>query len=157
MLNQITQREKDFKLALQLSEREIMSSFAFKKEINMEAQAHASLSETMAIVDDHVNLSWSTEFEGKDLSKLKNNMRRINPEFSNEPEFMMDVQTIIDENYINYFLFSMFETEKIYSITELLFQYWPETWMGGPTAIRALMSAQVWSALFPSLLTHYKP
>lgn len=54
---------------------------------------------------------------------------------------MRDVQVIIDENYINYMLFSMFETDKVFSITEMLFQYWPEQWMGGPTAIRALMSA----------------
>jgi len=72
---------------------------------------------------------------------LKQKMRKIEPNFSNEPEFMKDVQTIIDENYINYLLFSLFETDKVYSVTEALFSFWPESWLGGPTAIKTIMSA----------------
>jgi len=59
---------------------------------------------------------------------------------------------IVDENYINYMLFNLFETESTYSITEWLFQMWPDQWLGGPQAIRALMSAQIWSLFFPSVL-----
>ena len=54
MKREISQREKDFKIALQKSEREIMSSFAFKKEIGNDATAHSTLSETMQIDGDHV-------------------------------------------------------------------------------------------------------
>jgi len=157
MINQISLREKDFKAAMQLSEREIMQSFAFKHEINMDASAHSSLSETMSLTEDHALISYNTEFEGKDLDSMKKKLRRVDPAYSDEPEFMKDIQTIVDENYINYYLFNMFETDKVFSITEILFDYWPDSLMGGPTAIRALMSAQVWSVLFPSLLKTYKP
>jgi hypothetical protein len=64
---------------------------------------------------------------------------------------------VVDENYINYWLFNMFETDSVFSITEQIFNYWPDDWMGGPAAVRALMSVQVWSVLFPSLLQTYKP
>jgi hypothetical protein len=49
MTLQIAQREQEFKMALQRSEREIMSSFAFKKDLPMGATAHSSLSETMTL------------------------------------------------------------------------------------------------------------
>jgi len=50
-----------------MSEREIMNSFAFKHEINLDASAHSSLSETMTLSEDHALISYQTEFEGKDL------------------------------------------------------------------------------------------
>lgn len=47
-------------------------------------------------------------------------MRKINPKFSNDKEFMRDVQVVLDENYINYMLFSMFYDDKPFSLTETL-------------------------------------
>ena len=121
MTSQIAQREKEFKLAMQLSEREIMQSFAFKKEISNNASAHSTLSETMSLDENHVLISYHTDFDGVDLNDLKKKVRKINPTFSNEPKFMKDVQMVVDENYINYMLFNLFETDKQYSITEWLF------------------------------------
>lgn len=123
-----------------MSEREIMQSFAFKHEVK-DLMVHSSLSETMTIDGDHVLISYNNEFEGKDLNNLRKNLRRTSPKFSSEPSFMRDVQTVFDENYLNYYLFNLFETDQVFSLTELLFEYWPENWMGGPTAIRGLMSA----------------
>ena len=91
MITEISKREKEFKAAMQMSEREIMNSFAFKHEINMDASAHSSLSETMSLSEDHALISYQTEFEGKDLQKMKSKLRKITTEYSNEPEFMRDV------------------------------------------------------------------
>jgi hypothetical protein len=76
---------------MQLSEREIMKTFAFKKEIDQGASAHSSLSESMTLDNDHMLISYHTEFEGKDLDSIKNNMRKVELEYSNEPAFMKDV------------------------------------------------------------------
>lgn len=87
---------------------------------------------------------------------MKKKVRNINPSFSNEPKFMKDVQMVVDENYINYMLFNLFETDKEYSITEFLFTLWPDEWLGGPQAIRAMMSVQIWSLFFPELKREFK-
>ena len=56
----MAQREKEFKLAMQISEREIMQSFAFQKDISMNTSAKSSLSETMGLDGDHVKISYNT-------------------------------------------------------------------------------------------------
>ena len=71
MINQIKTRENDFKEQLQKTEREIMSSFAFKRNMAFGTSAHSSLSETMQLRGDHVEISYLTEFNGKDLDNLK--------------------------------------------------------------------------------------
>lgn len=91
MTESLSEREKDFKLQMQISERQIMQSFAFKKEITNNAAAHSTLSETMALDDDHLLISYQTEFEGKDLDPIKKKLRRINPSYSNDAKFMKDV------------------------------------------------------------------
>ena len=43
-------------------------------------------------------------FDGIDMADFADKLREVNMdeiEFSNEPEFMKDVQLIIDENYLN--------------------------------------------------------
>ena len=62
---------------------------------------------------------------------------------------------IVDENYINYDLFLLYNTEKVFSLNEMLFEIWPENFMGGPASMRALMSAQVWQYFFPGLVQEY--
>ena len=91
MTLQIAQRENEFKNALQSAERQIMSSFAFKKDLAMGAVAYSSLSETMALEGDHVVINYDTEFEGADLNELSQKMRRVKPKFSDESHYMRDV------------------------------------------------------------------
>lgn len=91
LTDSLKEREDDFKIQLQLSERQIMQSFAFKKEITDTATAHSSLSETMSLDNDHALISYHTEFSGTDLDPIKSKMRKVNPEFSNEPNLMKDV------------------------------------------------------------------
>lgn len=62
---------------------------------------------------------------------------------------------IVDENYINYHLFLLYNTEKLFSLNEMLFDIWPEHFMGGPASMRALMSAQVWQFFFPGVVEKY--
>lgn len=120
MNERILNLEKEFKIAMQQSERQIMSSFGFKKEM-VQMTAHSTLSETMSLDGDHVTIAYDTKFGGQDISKMKQKMRHLNPKFTNEPDFVRDLQVIVDENYINYHLFMMFNTERIYSMNELLF------------------------------------
>lgn len=157
MTDAISQREKEFKEALKVSEREIMQSFAFKKEIKQNASAHSSLSETMSLTEDHAMISYLTEFEGADLENLKRKMRKIETEFSEEPAFQRDVQIVTDENYLNYWFFNIFETKELFSLTEAMFAWWPEGYMGGPTMIRGIMSVKVWGVWFAKLNKDFRP
>lgn len=152
----LSQREADFKIAAQLSEREIMESFSFKKEMG-DSKAHSSLSEALTVDENNVIIAYNTEFEGEALGSLKNQLRKIKPEFSEESEFVREVQMVYDENYLNWQLFEMFTGEKQFSVTETLLEYWPETWPAGPQAVRVMMSALPWSALFLDLMATYTP
>ena len=140
LISAISQREKDFKVAMQMSEREIMESFTFKKEFD-EGSAHHSLKNSMKLDENHVVVHFDTEFTGNDLESSRNLLRQI-PQigFSDENEFMRDLQIVVDENYINDYLYTLFNSEKVFSVTELLFDKWPDQWMGGVLAIRGLMS-----------------
>lgn len=156
LTDSLAQREADFKLAAQLSEREIMSSFAFKKELG-DGRAHSSLSEALSLDDDNVLVSYHTEFEGDDLRALKSSLRAVKPEFSEEADFKRDVQMVYDENYLNWWLFQVATGERQFSVAEQLLDYWPESWPGAPQAVRVLMSALPWSALFLDLLNEFSP
>ena len=50
----MTEREKAFKERLQLTERDIMDSFKFKKSIAYDKATSASLSEAMSVNGDHI-------------------------------------------------------------------------------------------------------
>lgn len=76
---------------MQLSERQVMQSFAFKKTISDTSTAHSSLSETMSLDGDALLISYLNEFEGTNLDPIKAQMRKVKTEFSNEPAFMKDV------------------------------------------------------------------
>ena len=84
--NELTSYEKGFMQELQRSEREIMNTFAFKKDIELNKHvsnvlgrrtAHSSLSEVMRLDGDHVVLDFLTEFEGADLQETSKSMRHI--------------------------------------------------------------------------------
>jgi hypothetical protein len=55
---------------MQLAEVQIMSSFSHKKELSYGGSSHSSMSETMQLVNDHVQINYMTEFESKDLDKV---------------------------------------------------------------------------------------
>jgi len=128
-----------------------MNSFAFKQELHHGNVAHSTLSETMALEGDHITVTFDTTFEGPDLKDVKKQMREINPAYSDDGEHMRDVQVVIDENYINYMLYNLYHKDKVFSVAEKLFDWLPEDFLGGGTAIRALMSTQLWSFFFPEL------
>lgn len=83
-------------------------------------------------------------------------MRNIRPKFSEEKEYIRDVQVVLDENYINYFLFQLFYKDKVYSLTDTIFEYLPEEYLAGGVAVRGIMSSQVWAFLFPELTEEYE-
>lgn len=47
-----------------------MSSFAHKRELSYGGSYHSSMSETMQLVNEHVQINYMTEFESKDLDKV---------------------------------------------------------------------------------------
>lgn len=73
----------------------------------------------------------------------------IKHDFSNKDEFMKDVQTVIDENHLNYILLNLFHHVETYSLTEWLISVWPQEFYGGAIAIKGIMSVGVWSQFFP--------
>jgi len=83
-------------------------------------------------------------------------MRAIDVAFSDDGEHMRDVQVVIDENYINYYLYDLFHRDNTFSIAETLFSWMPEGFFAGGTIIRALLSTSIWSFLFPELKEYKK-
>lgn len=75
----------------------------------------------MSVKGDFVNMAWTTEFSGNDLSGVKSSFRDIRPAGFNEADrFQKDVQIVVDENYINYFLFTLIYEEKPFSAIEAI-------------------------------------
>lgn len=155
MVQQISQRESEFKKALQKAEREIMGSFAFKKEVTNGSKAHTTMSETITLDNDYVVMQYLTEFQGADLSHIEHKLRNINPTFSTEQAYMRDLQMTVDENYLNSILFNMFYNKKTYSLTEALLEMMPEDFVAGAPLVRALMNTSVFNFLFPELEKTY--
>jgi hypothetical protein len=120
----LSTQETNMKISLQVSEREIMTSFAFKKELRG-TTGHSSLNEAITIDENNVLVSYTTEFEGDNLETMKSNFKKITPQFKDDTKFMRDTQIVIDENYFNWVLFTMFTDAEQFSLTETLFKYWP--------------------------------
>lgn len=78
-------------------------------------------------------------------------MREVNPIYSDDGDHMRDVQVVVDENYLNYGLYNLYHRDKVFSVQEKLFDWLPENFLGGGTAIRALLSTHLWSFFFPEL------
>jgi len=68
-------------------------------------------------------------------------MRRVKPEFSEAREHQRDVQVVIDENQINYYLFTLFYADKPFSLTERLLEMIPEWLEPAAFMVKAVMNA----------------
>ena len=95
-----------------------------------------------------------TEFELEDQSSIARSMRNINPSFSEEPEHQRDIQVVIDENQINYYLFSLFYADRPFSMTEKILELLPDWMEEAGFLVHALMNAQTFSPFFPELRRH---
>lgn len=79
--------------------------------------------------------------------------------FSDEDDFMRDVQIVIDENYVNDYFLNLFHSSEVISLTETLSGYLPRKGITGSAAKIALqlfMSTTVWKKWFPTLGEEYK-
>jgi len=108
----------------------------------------------MTLSGDHIHVNYVTEFEGNDLNVVKK-MRTIKPKFSDESNFMRDVQVTMDENYLNHMLFQLFYKEKTYSLCEAILSLIPEKFIGGAAALKTVMNTKVWAFLFKDLNDDY--
>lgn len=139
---------------MQTSEREIMSSFAFKKDLKHGGKIHSTMGETINLEGDHIIIQYSNDLEAENqeqVNEVKKNLRKIDSKFSDDAIDMKDIQAVIDENYFNYAILHDFLMAESFSITEELVKWWPDDWMGGSAVIRPLMSAAVWQVFFPTL------
>lgn len=107
----------------------------------------------MSLKADFLQLQWLTEYEGKDLYAISKKMRKIKPAFSDKSEFLRDIQVTFDENYINYVLFTLLYEDKPFSLTEVMLDKLPDSFMGAGAAIKAIMNTQVFGLIFKEL-TH---
>lgn len=72
---------------MQASERQIMSSFAFKKNLEFGGSIQATLSETIQLVNDHMVISYTSDYDAapgtdKDYKEDKGKLRRVENDFS---------------------------------------------------------------------------
>ena len=82
---------------------------------------------------------------------MDNQSRRIRAKFIDEMNFLRDVQQVVGENYLNYYLLTMFYREKPYSLTETLFQIMPDDIVGGQSLISSLLNTKVLGFFFDEL------
>ena len=97
-------------------------------------------------------------FDGIDMADFADKLREVNMdeiEFSNEPEFMKDVQLIIDENYLNEVFLQLFHSQKRFSLKEILISLLDTQSVfllnAGKMAINSLMTSAVWSKWLPTI------
>jgi hypothetical protein len=57
----------------------------------------------------------------------------------------------LDENNINYYLFSLFYADKPISLSEVIIGFIPDTFGAAGTAVKAIMNAKIFSVFFPQL------
>ena len=132
-----------------------MGSFSFKTKVSMEADAQASLSEQMSVKGDYVNLMWTTDFQGRDISGVKSAFRDIRvPGFNEEARFQKDVQIVVDENYMNYFLFSMLYSEKNFSLVEFIEKIAKGNQLAN-MAMRILLNTNVLGVFMPEIKSEF--
>ena len=121
----------------------------------MEADAQASLSEQMSVKGDYVNLMWTTDFQGRDISGVKSAFRDIRvPGFNEEARFQKDVQIVVDENYMNYFLFSMLYSEKNFSLVEFIEKIAKGNQIAN-MAMRILLNTNVLGVFMPEIKSEF--
>jgi hypothetical protein len=54
LIDHASRFEKDFQFAMQMSEREIMQSFAFKNDLRHGGSLHSTMGETISLQGDHI-------------------------------------------------------------------------------------------------------
>lgn len=139
-----------------------MNSFAFKRNMEFGGSIHATLGETISLVDNHMVIKYQTDYEAapgteQDFMDDKKKLRKITHDFSDDSNLNLDSQVVVDENNINYHLMNMFHQTGTYSLTEYLVSVWPEKFNGGALFIKGLMSVAVWGTFFPNLSKKYTP
>lgn len=151
---------------MQKAEREIISSFAYRKNISLpfgdiseeldsvvgsKAVAHYSLARKIRLTEDYMEVDFKTEYEGRDLADIENKLRKVSPEFQQSNEHNKDVQVVIDENQVNYHLYTLFQAEKPFSLADLLVSVVPQEFAMMKPMLKQMMNTQVLSLFFPKL------
>ena len=113
------------------------------------------MSEQMSVKGDYVNLIWTTEFEGRDISGVRQHFRDVRvPGFSEESRFQKDVQIVFDENYVNYLLFSLLYQEKNFSLVETIERVAKGNQLAN-MAMRSLLNTNVMGVFMPEIKTEH--
>ena len=72
------------------------------------------------------------------------------PKFSEEPAFNRDVQVVLDENYINYWFFTMFYHQGQFSLSEYLFSILPDDF-GIGAMLKVILNTNIFQYFFAGL------
>jgi len=79
----------------------------------------------MKLTDDYLEVGIISELD-VDHEEFKEKLRRIEPQFSEAPEDLKDVQMVFDENIINHLLLAFHHNSKVISVRQLLLNWIPE-------------------------------
>jgi hypothetical protein len=74
----------------------------------------------MMLTNDYLEVGIMSELYDVDHDDFKDKLRRVNPSFSDHPDFKQDVQMIFDENLLNHVLLALYTETKIYSLRDLI-------------------------------------
>ncbi len=85
-----------------------------------------SLADEMKLTDEYLEMDFTNELYGVDHSDFSEKLRKIYPQFSDDPEFAQDLQMVFDENFLNHLLLSLLHNEKVFSLRDLLLRIVPE-------------------------------
>lgn len=80
----------------------------------------------MVLNPDYLEVGIISELHDVDHGDFKDKLRRVEPTFSEHPDFKQDVQMIFDENLLNHFLLAMYSQTKTYSLRDLVVSMIPE-------------------------------
>lgn len=82
-------------------------------------------------------------------------MRQVTPKFDESGKFAKDVQVALDENYLNFMLFTMFYDDKPFSLTEKIIEMLPSGFEMAGTAVKALLNTNVVGQFMPTILDEF--
>ena len=93
------------------------------------------MTQSVQIQEDYFSGVFTTKIGGSEVSGFADTLRRIqNLPFSDDEDFMRDVQIVIDENYVNDYFLNLFHSSEVISLTDTLSGYLPHEGVTGKAA-----------------------
>ena len=128
-------RERDFALKFQHTEQQVLKLFDYTSRLLLGDDLDEQLTQSVQIQEDYFSGVFTTKIGGSEVSGFADTLRRIqNLPFSDDEDFMRDVQIVIDENYVNDYFLNLFHSSEVISLTDTLSGYLPHEGVTGKAA-----------------------